>query len=141
MTFDIKFYQDNAGNPGTEVASFTKTISRIATGETIAGYDIYNYHTELGSAVSLSEGWVSIEGVSTGAPSDCWFLWLETSNGTVNAKQFDGTTLNILGHPLSLCLGKYIPPSIPLAPWAIILGIGLIGGFLIIRNRKKTKTA
>lgn len=69
----IKFYQDNAGAPGTAVATFDVTVSGTATGFLFSGFTLFEYRVDLTSPVSLTDGWLSIQG--TDGPT-CWFLWM-----------------------------------------------------------------
>ncbi|MCF6170427.1 MAG: hypothetical protein L3J31_05885 [Bacteroidales bacterium] len=127
--FEIIFYQDNAGTPGTVVAIFNALVTGQATGNTLAGHPILKYSTTLPTAVSgLSSGWVSIQGSPQGT---CSFLWEESSTGDLLALQ-NGSNI---GTDLAFCL--YVSPHIPLSNWAIILGIFLIAAFTVYRIRKR----
>ena len=117
-SFEISFYQDNAGAPGTLVYSFTVSVTGQSTGQTIAGFPINKYSADLPIAVtSLTNGWVSIYGNPLGS---CAFLWEESDTGDDLAYQ-SGSNIYT---DLSFCL--YGPPPIPVSNWAIYLSIFLM---------------
>jgi hypothetical protein len=135
MTFEIKFYQDNANFPGNVVYSETIQISRIITGLSYAGYPLYHYKAVLSNAVSLAGGWISIQGVSNGTPQNCVFLWMSSEIGDSFAYQFSPPNMNPLTDDLSLCF-EAGTERVPLAPWALILGAVLIAGTIFMRYRR-----
>ena len=76
-TFQIAFYEDNAGMPGTQLSSFdvdpgfgTDTGTTFDTGAGLA--PVLSFSATLSAPVSLSSGWISV--YFTG-DLDCWFLW------------------------------------------------------------------
>jgi len=108
MLFEITFYEDDSGAPGTEVAQFS------GIGPTYEAYDIFNavfqayrFDFDLTSPVSLSEGWVSIR--STYSPSDYIFMWLDSDTGNDNAIQegygprYDNLAFALTGTELGGC--------------------------------------
>ncbi len=102
MTFEIKFYQDSAGLPGTEVCSYMVTPT-ITPGDSYAGYTLYYFQVPaLAPCCALSAGWVSIQ--SQVNASDCAFLWMSGTGGDVNSLQWDGAAYNPTGYDVSLCL-------------------------------------
>ncbi|MHC4498587.1 MAG: DUF7901 domain-containing protein, partial [Planctomycetota bacterium] len=103
MTFEIKFYQDAGGQPGAEMCSYTIPITRTATGLQYSGFDLWEYSTTLSPCCGLTDGWVSIQGVSIGNP-DCWFLWMSSGTGDGLSYQWDGASLVQRVEDLSLCL-------------------------------------
>ena len=129
-SFEISFFQDNAGAPGTLVYSFTVSVTGQATGQTIAGFPIYKFSADLPVAVTgLTNGWVSIFGAPAGS---CSFLWEESDTGDNIAFQ----NASSIGTDLSFCLyGE--TPSIPLSNWALVIGLLLISGFIVVRFRTK----
>ena len=111
MTFEIIFYNDDAGAPGTVACGpYTLAISRTDTGESWAGFPLYEYSAVLDPCCNMAAGWVSIQGVSVGSP-DCWFLWAshgETGDG-MSLLDDDGVVTTEV-FDLSLCLtGVYVP--------------------------------
>ncbi|RKY24715.1 MAG: hypothetical protein DRP62_03165, partial [Planctomycetota bacterium] len=109
-TFEIKFYEDANGSPGTEVCTYTVTPSKTDTG--LYYYDtfpLYEYHIDLEECCYLPSGWVSIQG--TGDPN-CWFLWMSSGTGDSFCYQWDGYELVTWENDLSLCLtGSICPPG------------------------------
>ncbi|MDX9856914.1 MAG: hypothetical protein RBT76_03905 [candidate division Zixibacteria bacterium] len=69
----IVFYQDDAGEPGTPVATFDVSVAGIPTAFLFSGFTLDEYRVELTSPVALSEGWLSIQGTDA---ATCWFLWM-----------------------------------------------------------------
>jgi hypothetical protein len=133
MTFEIKFYQDNGGAPGTVVYSDVLQITGLYTDDDFAGYPSYYFVATLSNPVNLGSGWMSIQGISVSSPEDCWFLWQNSLVGDLNAIQ--NTTL--LNDNLAFCFepgGE--APVVPLAPWALILAAVLIGGAVVFRYQK-----
>jgi hypothetical protein len=133
MTFEIKFYQDNAGVPGANVNSFTVTLSRDNTGLVYAGFPLYHYKATLSSSVALTSGWISIQGISVADPN-CVFLWMNSLTGDKLAYQQDATgAMSNIGTDLSIC---FEGGQVPVSNWALVLGAVLIGIFVFIRYRK-----
>jgi hypothetical protein len=108
MEFEVIFYQDSGGMPG----SIVETISglkptAIDTGDTYNLYTVYTWQIYLLSAVSLTDGWVSIQ--STYSPNGCWFLWVNSPDGNRNLVQNDVQ----IEDNLAFCLiGQDITPPI-----------------------------
>lgn len=100
MQFEIIFYQDAGGLPGAIVCQYIIWISRVNTSLLYAGYPLYYYSTDLDPCCLLSNGWVSIQGVSIGTPNDCSFLWMASPCGNCQSR-YDGTWAD---YDLSLCL-------------------------------------
>ena len=107
MNFVVRFYADNAGQPGTLVATYS---GLQLTGNVVydIGYDVYEYCAVLSpplDPVATGATWISIQG--TGGTT-CWFLWLSSATGDGSSCIFDGTNLTC-GPPdndydLSFCL-------------------------------------
>ncbi len=115
MTFEIAFYQDDAGVPGTEVCAYTRTSAREGTGEeySLGGgalLDLWKYNVDLGPVCDITDGWVSIQ-ATVGDP-DCRFFWLSSPVGDGKSIQFDDDTPILLAYDRSLCLtGLVVPPG------------------------------
>jgi len=77
MTFDIEFWtSDENGLPSVAQHIYTPTITRETVVDSLfSSGPVYKYHYELPEPISMSEGWVSIQGTSVGDPTDAWFLW------------------------------------------------------------------
>lgn len=81
MTFDVIFYEDNAGVPGTVICDLQSLASSSAsTGYFYAGFELYQFDIpatcDLGS---VGVKWVSIQ--SEPMTGDCAFLWMSASDG------------------------------------------------------------
>ena len=84
MSFDIKFYNNAAigYGPGALVDSFYVTLNRTTVDSvTFSGEPVYMYHANLSHSVTLSEGWMSIQGKTVSSPNDPWFLWVDSPIG------------------------------------------------------------
>jgi hypothetical protein len=79
-SFEVKFYQDAGGVPGTEVASYVLKPTMTGTGVLYGGLyeSIYYSVPAFSPCVTLASGWVSIQGLGD---TDCWFLWLSSGEG------------------------------------------------------------
>ncbi len=140
--FEITFYADNAGQPGsllttrTEIASVT-TTSFPFTDDFVKQYDI-DFSTRV---ISASAAWVGVRR-QTGL-ANCYWGWLDDSNAASHdniAYQFDDPAL-IQDSDQSMCLAgePFVPISVPtLSKWSIVIMIGLFTllGFTI-RHRLK----
>ncbi len=105
MKFEIKFYEDNGGLPGTNVATFSNL--EVTTFNTSISYDyLYQYYWEtyLPSSVTLANGWVSIQ--STYCPDESRFYWMSSPEGNFNALLNGVNVNNNLAFELT---GKSVP--------------------------------
>ena len=102
--FEIKFYEDSYGEPGTVVRSYTPPIEPQQTVYSYAGYPLNAYSTELVPDMPLTDGWCSIQG-QTGIPYDCWFLWISHGESGYGYSLVEsGGVLDTEDYDLSLCL-------------------------------------
>jgi hypothetical protein len=130
MTFKIIFYTSNSyGHLGTLVYQESFQL----TGEYIdyAGASGYHFRANLSSPVNLSSGWISIQGTSTGTPTNCIFMWIDSATGNNNACMNNQNMYDNLAFCLSSSTGE--EPSVPISPWALMLAIMLIGGSVAFR--------
>lgn len=100
----VEFFQDNAGLPGTSVANFTVSASGLPTVYPFSDFQLYEFTVNLPSAVALTDGWISIEGVTD--PS-CWLLWMNSFSGLDNSHVLlDGATggMSVEEDDLAFCL-------------------------------------
>jgi len=92
MLFDIMFYTDAGGAPGSVVATFTDLEPTFEVGDMYAGaYQAYNWAVDLPDAVILADGWIGIQ--SHDAPDLGWMLQGGSPEGNLNALQ-SGVALN-----------------------------------------------
>jgi hypothetical protein len=75
MEFEIAFWNDNAGQPGTIQQSFTASITPTNIGELFAGYPLWQWDVTMPITVTQLSGWMSIQ--ATAANTDCWWLWVD----------------------------------------------------------------
>jgi hypothetical protein len=109
MPITVTFYQDNAGQPGTVVQTYSNlSLTPTPTGNIYNGFELNEYSTSLSPAVSLSSGWVSIQG---GGDPSCWFLWMSSGTGDASSLFWDGSTLTTVPYDLSFCLNGADLPS------------------------------
>lgn len=104
MMFDIRFYSDNNGVPGSEVASYLVTCTGNRTGLIYGGaFELYEYYADLPQPVDLLDGWISIQGL--GNMSDCWFVWMSAAQGLDETSyQWDGHALVTSNRDRAFCL-------------------------------------
>ncbi|MBN1457008.1 MAG: hypothetical protein JW912_04060 [Sedimentisphaerales bacterium] len=114
-SFDITFYADNAGQPGTAVCSYQVTPTVTPTGIYFDFGGIYNqyiyYSVDLSTCCTLTDGWVSITGQGD---ENCWFLWIDSGTG-------DGIIYSDIsgieeGEDLNFCLTAAVEPDIRIEP-------------------------
>ncbi|MFA5251340.1 MAG: hypothetical protein WC454_01995 [Phycisphaerae bacterium] len=106
-TFEIVFYEDNAGQPGSAVCSYEVTADVIPTGMfyNLIGLIQLNYYSvsNLSPCCLLTDGWVSITGKGD---TDCGFLWITSGTGDGISWFGGGGTQNM---DFSLCLTGNAP--------------------------------
>ncbi|MBN1296592.1 hypothetical protein JXA80_07405 [bacterium] len=124
LDFNVIFYSDNAGLPGTVVHQEVVTAARTATtalpfGSATYGF-VQRYDATLAAPVSIASGWVAVEALDD-AGSTCWFMWGDggLSSGTSDYAQYDGATstwaLSGYGADLAFCFlpGGAVPTATP----------------------------
>jgi len=106
MTFELGFYQDAAGYPGTQVCFYVVQPTVTDVGP-FSWTELYYYSVdELLPCCVLSNGWVSIK--SQAQYLGCVFLWMNSPTGDFSSYQKPaGGTFGQLGTNLSLCLTNH----------------------------------
>jgi hypothetical protein len=107
-TFEIKFYLDDGGAPGTEVCSYTVVPDQIMTGEVYADtFEMVYFSVELlNPCCIINEGWVSIQGFGD---ADCWFMWASSPDGDGSSYFNNNGTPEPYAYDLAVCLtGEYV---------------------------------
>ena len=131
--YTVNFCHDNGGIPGTLIASYTDFITGINTGEILFNKEVYSYTYTFPSQLVINAGdWVSV----VAANGDMWY-WLTGDSG-------DGCVYNeYIGDwgdlgDLAFCLvgGLGGGEEVPVATWALTLGIALIGITIMLRYRR-----
>ena len=106
MQFEIIFYDTNL-NP---VCVYSPVIvTPVSTGIFYNSWELFYWETDLDPCCYISNGWVSIQSISS--PSDCSFLWITSETGDDLAYQ---NWINYnwnLAFELTAFLG--LPPSAP----------------------------
>jgi hypothetical protein len=102
MTFEITFWEPGP-TPTTIACQYQYAVIRTATGLLYAGFERYDYMAILDPPCLLTEGWVSIQGISVGTP-DCWFLWHSSPIGNASSLQRQSGTWVETGFDRALCL-------------------------------------
>ena len=117
-TFEIKFYYDAAGEPGTLYESFTVALGGQPTGLYYWSFtsELFEYEATF-ELMKVFEGWVSIQAVSD---PYCHFLWVSSPAGYDNLSlqwNADAGTYTTHGNDMALCImdeppccGRYTDP-------------------------------
>ena len=80
--YDITFYQDNNGLPGTVVQTYTNVLpTKQDSGMQFNGEPIWYYNLDLTPTINWTHGWGWVSIVGRNAGQGCWFLWLDTADG------------------------------------------------------------
>ncbi|MBI1320748.1 MAG: hypothetical protein GC168_17630 [Candidatus Hydrogenedens sp.] len=83
-TFEIAFFQNSGGQPGTLVAAETVvSAASEATGSDAGFGELRRYEYYFDEPVTLASGWVSVYG--TGGFQGCFFYWANGDDGDNNA--------------------------------------------------------
>ncbi len=131
--FTIKFYHDNGGVPGAIFASYSSFLTGVSTGEFLFDMEAFSYTYNLPTGITFNAGdWVSVVAANTGG---LWY-WLTASPG-------DGCIFNEymgsyceLGDVAFCLIGGPGGPEVPIASWALGIGIALIAASVILRYRR-----
>jgi hypothetical protein len=131
--FTINFYHDDGGVPGTMKASYTGFITGESTGEILFNMEAFSYTYTLPASLTIDAGdWISI--IAANVPGELWY-WLTAYGG-------DGCVwVNYLGemcefNDLAFCLVGGLGSEVPVAPWALAMGIALIAVAAILHSRR-----
>jgi len=114
--YEISFWDDVAGLPGTVQAQETVTATKLATTIDVFGNPAYGqivrYEAFLATPVTMASGWISIQSTDDGA--SCWFMWADAGAATGSDYVSDDGTGNwaVSGYSLDLafCLLAGSPP-------------------------------
>jgi hypothetical protein len=131
--FTISFYHDNGGIPGTVIASYTGFIIGVNTGEILFDRETFTYTYNLPVDLTLNAGdWVSVVAENSIYP---WYWLTGTPGDGCIYNNLVGTMCDI--GDLAFCLiGGPGGSEVPVAPWALAIGITLIGAVVILRYRR-----
>lgn len=146
ITFEIRFFVNNGGQVGAQVASFVLQANKIHTGHFNSYYwgdeELLRYDVEFPSSFSLNGFyWVSVFATSVSNP-DCQFLWQSSDNqGSTKQLNMETGIYNNWPYEMSFCIiqGKKAKEyELPLSDWAIVLGVVLIGTAIWFRRMRIT---
>ncbi|MCK4657741.1 MAG: hypothetical protein KAT85_11935 [candidate division Zixibacteria bacterium] len=102
MPFEIVFWTDNGGEPGTAIATYNLSLVGTWTGQLYGGYKLIEWNTDLVSAPPLSgAGWVSIQ---AGGDPGCWFLWMSSAGMDEMCYQWIGDLYYEWDSDVAFCL-------------------------------------
>ena len=102
MSFEVNFYEDLGGQPGTMLESFTVSCDGVPTGLSFSGYELIEYYGVFETPFVMNSGWISVQGVSD--PQDCWFLWMSGNGVNGHSYQWDGSSLTDRLYDQGYCL-------------------------------------
>jgi hypothetical protein len=105
MTFDVRFYDDNAGVPGTEICAYAGVLPEMtSTGLLYSGFSGYYWQLPALTPACAPTGaaWVSVQSLNN--TNDCAFLWMSGTGGNTSCQQFDGTAWTAQAYDLGMCL-------------------------------------
>jgi hypothetical protein len=88
--FQIKFYENNSGVPGPEIANYDVTVTGEHTGVYYEIFELKEYTVALDPCISIPDGWISVQGMGVGGdPGDCLFYWANAFQGDGSCYQND----------------------------------------------------
>lgn len=123
--FEIAFFRNTPPEPKAPLAIFNVFI----TPEYVPYWaTIYRYHVVLPSSVSLQAG--DLISIAADGAQGYWY-WTMSNDGNLTCFQ---TPDNYKVHDVAFCLGT--SAEIPLSPYALLLGFGLILAAVIYRARR-----
>jgi len=135
QNFLINFYDGNPCEGGVLIHSFAKTATITPLGIIFAGAELYQADINFGVTINLLNGWVSITRINPG--EICEFGWLAVYQPDGNMVQhYISGGCNYGQASQFFCLGGELPSEVPIANWALIIGIALIALTAFIRFRK-----
>lgn len=113
LTFEVVFYEDNAGQPGTTICS-PQSIPATTTdsGLLMIGFTLYRFDIPVSCDLgSVGRKWVTIQS-ELNSP-DCGFVWLSGSGGDATSLQDGGGGWSVKEFDRSLCVnGATVPISL-----------------------------
>ncbi len=102
-TFEINFYEDLNGQPGTMMESFIATCQTLPTGIMYNNdFELNEYYATFDPPFVMNNGWISIQGISD--PQNCWFLWMSGTGGDGRRYQWLGNQLELQFFDQGYCL-------------------------------------
>lgn len=113
MTFDVRFFDDNAGQPGMEICSYTGVAPTMTdTGLLYSGFSLYSWQLSGMTPACEPTGmtWVSVTSLANA--NDCAMLWMNGYLGDSSCLQWDANASTYTAQPYdaSLCVGGTMYP-------------------------------
>jgi hypothetical protein len=113
MTFDVRFYADNAGVPGTEICAYP-AVAPIP-GDTyllFSGYTLYYWELPILTPACVPTGasWVTVKSLPNA--DECTFLWMSGTGGNGDSLQMDASvgSWSATGYDRGMCVtGTTVP--------------------------------
>jgi hypothetical protein len=130
-TYTVEFYDGPPNAGGNLIHTFVKTAVPVPLGLVFNGTDRYYVDIDLGQDITMLSGWINLYRNSTDATYR--FSWLTGSSGNAIQYDFNQMTWSEPGEAVLFCLGS--PEAVPVSNWAILIGLGLILTFVVIRYR------
>jgi hypothetical protein len=141
LSFDIFIHENNAGQPGTLIASYINVaFTAVNTGEFSYEMPVYEYSFTFPTPITIPAGaWIGIRDLpdDTNLPNfGHHHYWATSADGDNSHWLGEGYAAQ---EDLAFCLtGETAPPpEVPVSNWALFIGLGLILVFTVVRFRKQ----
>ncbi len=130
--FEIKFYADNAGTPGAEIATYSESLNHVDLGVPFATiFNVFHWNFTPSTPISglPATFWIGIANTNTNA----WFMWLDTPSGQGSAMQYDIElgTWDVSDNSCGICIVPVLTEAAaPAAPTALTVTpepMGVVG--------------
>ncbi|HCY01020.1 MAG TPA: hypothetical protein DG754_12845, partial [Bacteroidales bacterium] len=121
--FEIKFYQDNSGTPGTLISTETVSLNHVNTDVAFnTTFNIFHWDYAPSSPITgLTETfWVGIANTNPNA----WFMWLNTPSGQGSGSQYEiaTSTWEATDNACGICIVPVLTePGAPAAPADLVV--------------------
>ncbi len=134
-TFLIEIYDGVPGEVGTSVIhTFNVVTNPVMTPYKRNSSNIYQFDVNFGTTISQLSGWISIS--RTTLPYNQTFAWIGDSyQGTARQFRVDQNAWITISSTQFFCLTG--TNEVPISNWALLLGIFLIGTFIVLRYRRR----
>ncbi len=90
MNANVVFYTNNGGQPGTAMHTFTNLATTLTPANVMlfGSYPVMLMSIELPTDVEMASGFVSVQGTTPAAGTNCWMLWINAPNGGGSGFQY-----------------------------------------------------
>lgn len=131
--FDIKIWDGEPWDTGNLIYSATVNGTTSLIGLNLVSTDIYQIDLNLGTSITQLNGWIGV--TRNNATCNSGFAWAFFNSGIGNSVINNGAWYSGASD-MMMCLGNEAMPETPISNWALLIGLGLIVTFTIIRFRK-----